>query len=182
MIPEFGQYVRAVRLIRGLRIVDVVRLMGVQRKNEAKPIRLMMELERSGRCPPCFFNRVAEVLELDPEILAQLADAHETNVERVLDLSVTPTLTWFHQWAPTKFGMTQRYEHLPVGTTVPQALQQGSRFAKLNRVEVRVHVSRRQCVVVDEEGNIKRIERTRRSFATQHVVILGRSYQLRIKK
>ena len=182
MISEFGEYVRAVRLLRGLRIVDAVRLLGIPRTNESKPIRHLTELERSGRCPPQLFSRIAEALELDPQKLIELAEAHEQKIERILDMSVTPMLTWLHRWAPTKVGLTPRHEYLPAGTTVPQALARASKLAKDNQVEVHVHVSKRQVVLVDENGCIKRIERTHQPFKTEEVTILGRKFHLRVFK
>jgi hypothetical protein len=183
VIPEFGKYVRSVRLIRGLRIIDVVRLLGITNpRNEAKPTRLLLELERTGQCPPQLFGRIAEALELDPQKLAELATAHEQNIDRVLDLHVTPTMVWQHRLAPTKFGLVWRQEQLPAGTTIPQALARASQLAKDNQVEVEVHVSRRQMVLVDMNGRIKRIERTRHSFAIEEVTVLGQRFHLRVRK
>jgi len=183
MIEEFGKYVRAVRLLRGLRIVDVVRMMiGYSAQNEAKRIRRLTELERTGRCSPQFFARLADALDLDPQKLVELAEAHEANIERVLDLSVTPLLRWHHRWAITRFGLIWREQFMPVGTSVPQALAHAATVAKDNQVEVHVHVSQRQMVLVDEHGNIKRIERVHQPLKTEVVSILGHRFRLRVFK
>ena len=181
MISEFGKYVHAVRQFRRLRIVDVVRLMnGYSTQNEAKRIRRLTELERTGQCPPQFFNRVAEALELDPRKLVELAEAHEQNIERVLNLPATPLLRWQHRWTVTKFGLIWREKYMAVGTSIPQALAYASKLAKDEHVEVHVHVSPRQVVLVDESGSIRRVERAHQPFAVQDVMILGRRLRLRV--
>jgi hypothetical protein len=154
-------------------------MLGIQNpKNLAKPIRLLAELERTGRCKPEFFWRIAEVLRLDEERLAELARSHEEKWQRALDVRITPWLAWSQRSAPTRFGMTQMIEHLPTGTPVPLALIRASKIARGNQVEVKVYISRRQCVVIDQCGLIRRVERQNIGVPLEPFTLNGRRFHL----
>jgi hypothetical protein len=157
MIPAFGQLVRCQREALGLRVVDVVRRIGVSApQNEAKPVRMLERLERDGSCHPEFFLKVVTVLGLDESILAALALQHEDERERALNVPVLPTIHWSKDGTGHPRFRPHGMQELPF-MTVSAALDTASRYACRNRVRVRLNLSLRQSVIFSPHGELERI-------------------------
>lgn len=156
MESQLGNYAREERKKRGLRLQTLAGLIGYENLN--KGARRIEQLEKQGICDPDLFQKIVQVLKLDPKEIEVRIEMDQRDFEKYLDEPVP--MEMIVRLMAAIYALHPLPEEVK---TQDQAMEYAVDYAKKHHMKVCLVLSRRYSYWIDEFGNGFMRETTRQN-------------------
>jgi transcriptional regulator with XRE-family HTH domain len=151
-LMKTNSYFRAQRIDRGLTLGQLARMVGY--RNVSKGANRIARFERVGAISEPLLVHLAEALEIDLPTVEDLMEQDRQEYLRAWEEWVNEPVPMYLvvKYLPAVYGTTQ----LPEGVKTPEEAEEyACEYARRNRRQVCLAISRRRSVWINQEGEVE---------------------------